>query len=404
MAASIPGSLLLDDASIETPYPLYRRLLAEAPVWRVGDTDVFAVSAYDLLTEAARRVEDFSSQLRFLLYRDACGLPGRSEHGPASLQVLATADPPTHSVHRALMIPAFSPPRLAALEQVIRRRTAELVTAALPGGQTEFMSAVANRVPIDVVIALAGFWDADPDALLQAAFASTDILAAAIPYETLQSRTTLSTATGLWIAQQLEAAIRDPGDGILGALGAAVRNGEVDGFAAVAILHILLSAGGESTTSLIGNAVRILADDPDLQQRLRADPALVPAFVEEVLRLEPPFRHHMRWTPKATTLGGVAIPAGATVLLLWAAANRDPGRFDRPDELIIDRPRRHVTFGSGIHTCLGNVLARLEARVVLETLLHLTGGLELDADRPSSRVKSLAVRRYEALPLVLRPN
>jgi cytochrome P450 len=404
MAASIPGALLLDDASIETPYPLYRRLVAEAPVWRVGDTDVFTVSAYDLLTEAARRVEDFSSQLRYLLYRDERGLPGRSEHGPASLQVLATADPPTHAVHRTLMIPAFSPPRLAALEQVIRRRTAQLVTAALPAGRTEFMSAVANRVPIDVVIALAGFKGGDPDGLLQAAFASTDILAAAIPYEMLQSRTTLSTATGLWIAQQLEAAIRDPGEGILGALGAAVRNGEVDGFAAVAILHILLSAGGESTTSLIGNAVRILAEDADLQQRLRADLALVPAFVEEVLRLEAPFRHHMRWAARATTLGGVAIPKGATILLLWAAANRDPARFDRPDELILDRPRRHVTFGSGAHTCLGNALARLEARVVLETLLELTGGVEPDADRPPRRVKSLAVRRYEELPLVLRPS
>lgn len=169
----------------------------------------------------------------------------------------------------------------------------------------------------------------------------------------------------------------------------------------MAILHILLSAGGESTTSLIGNAVRWLAEDAALQQRLRADTALVPAFVEEVLRLEAPFRHHMRWAPNTTTLGDVTIPAGSTILLMWAAANRDPAKFERPDDLMLERPRRHLTFGSGIHTCIGNVLARMEARVVLQVLLRLTNGFMLDAERPPQRVKSLAVRRHHELSLLL---
>jgi cytochrome P450 len=404
MATPIPGALLLDDAIIDSPEPFYRRLVAEAPVWRVGDSEVFTVSSYALLTEAAGRVEDFSSNLKYLLYRDDRGLPARHVHGPSNLQVLATADPPQHAVHRRLMLPAFSPARLAALEPFIGEVTARLVEAALPGGATEFMSAVANRVPIEVVIALIGFKDGDPDALLKAAFASTDILAAAISRETLEERTALSTETALWIAQQLEAAIREPGDGVLGGLALGVRAGEIDGFSALAILHILLSAGGESTTSLIGNAVRILAEDADLQQRLRADPAQVPAFVEEVVRLEAPFRHHMRWVPKTTMLGDVEISEGATVLLMWGAANRDPDRFERPDEVILARPRRHVTFGSGIHTCLGNALARLEARVVLQTLLRLTGEVALDPAQPARRVNSLAVRRYEELPLLLRPS
>jgi cytochrome P450 len=187
-------------------------------------------------------------------------------------------------------------------------------------------------------------------------------------------------------------------------LAVGVRAGEIDGFAALAILHILLSAGGESTTSLIGNSVRILADDLDLQRRLRANPALVPAFVEEVLRLEAPFRQHMRWVPKGTNLGGVEIPEGSTVLMMWGAANRDPTKFERPDEVDLERPRRHVTFGSGIHTCLGNALARLEARVVLQTLLRLTDEFVLNQEQPPTRVKSLAVRRYHALPLVFRPS
>lgn len=402
MAATVPGTWLLDDAMVDGPYPLYRRLLTDAPVWRAGDSDVFVVSSFDLLSEASRRVEDFSSNLKYLLYRDNRGLPGRFAHGPSGLHVLATADPPHHAVHRRLMLPAFTPARLAVLEQMIGDLTTTLLRSALAGERTEFMSAVANLVPIEVVISLVGFRGSDPHKLLEAAFASTDILAGAISLETLQARTQFSTETAAWIAQQLAVTIETPGaDGILGYLVAGVRNGEIDGLSAMAILHILLSAGGESTTSLIGNAVRILAEDADLQQRLRLDPASVPAFLEEVLRLEAPFRHHMRWVPKSTTLGEVMIPEGSTVLLMWAAANRDPAKFERPDDLVLERPRRHVTFGSGIHTCLGNALARLEARVIIQALLRSTTSIELDPDRPPQRVRSLAVNRYQDLPLIM---
>ena len=110
--------------------------------------------------------------------------------------------------------------------------------------------------------------------------------------------------------------------------------------------------------------VRLLAEHPDLQEHLRQTPEQIPAFVEEVLRLEPPFRYHMRVTPKDTTLGVVDIPADATVLLLWGAANRDASVFERPDEIDLQRqvPRRHVAFGRGIHHCVGAPLARIEAR------------------------------------------
>jgi len=404
MGSAIPGELLLDPAIIENPYPFYRRLVAEAPVWQAGDTDIFAVSSYARLTEAAGRVEDFSSNLRYLLYRDERGLPARESHGLPDVQILATVDPPVHAAHRKIVAAAFSPNRLAALETIIAGLAVRLVNEALPQGEIDFMAAVANLIPIEIVSALVGFKDADAGALQQAAFASTDILAGAISRETLRARTSFSTETGLWIAQQLESAIGERRDGVIGELAEAVRSTAIEPIVAIAILHILLSAGGESTTSLIGNAVRILAEDGGLQQKLRENPALIPSFVEEVLRLEAPFRHHMRWASHATTLGGVHIPAGATVLFLWGAANRDPEKFERPDELILDRLRRHVTFGSGIHTCLGNTLARLEARVVIQVLLQLTRDIAIDARRPARRVSSLAVRRYEDLPLVLRAN
>lgn len=143
-ASSIRGELLLDDNTIENPYPFYRRLVADAPVWQAGDADVFVVSGYDALAEAARRVEDFSSHLKYLLYRTEDGLPARYPHGPADLHVLATADPPDHAVHRRLMIPAFTPARLAALETLVAELTENLVRSALARGRTEFMSTIAT--------------------------------------------------------------------------------------------------------------------------------------------------------------------------------------------------------------------------------------------------------------------
>jgi cytochrome P450 len=172
---------------------------------------------------------------------------------------------------------------------------------------------------------------------------------------------------------------------------------------AASILHILLSAGGESTTSLLGNAVRLLAERPELQAQLRDSPGLIPRFVEEVLRLESPFRYQMRSVTRDTTLGGVSIPAEATLLLLFGAANRDAAEFDRPDELDLHRrqPRQHLAFGRGIHYCVGAPLARVEARIVISVLLDRTTSITLDPQHQPRWVQSLMVRRHEELPLQL---
>jgi cytochrome P450 len=180
-----------------------------------------------------------------------------------------------------------------------------------------------------------------------------------------------------------------------------VETGALSAPAGIVILQTLLAAGGESTTSLIGNAVRLMADHQDLQQHLRE---LIPNFVEEALRLESPFRHHMRSVLKDTTLGDADIPAGVTVLLFWSAANRDPAVFEHPDKVVLGRPRCHVAFGRDIHFCVGAPLVRLEARVVLTALLEQTSSITLDPDQPPRWVNSLTVRRYEALPVQLVPR
>jgi cytochrome P450 len=149
--------------------------------------------------------------------------------------------------------------------------------------------------------------------------------------------------------------------------------------------------------------VRILATDPDLQATLRNDPALVEPFVEEVLRLESPFTGHYRHVRENTDLGGVALEAGDSVLLLWSSANRDAAHYVAPDELRLDRqhPRDHLGLGRGIHHCVGAPLARMEARVLLEELLQGTATFRLDPDRAPEYVSSIFVRRHAHLDLLL---
>lgn len=404
MTMELSGDLLLDPAVVDDPYPFYRELQARAPVWEIPGTGIFTVATAALVTEATGRTEDFSSNLKCLLYRDDAGQPRRLDFGDAASQALASADPPMHTLHRAAVFPELVAKRMAALEPDIAGLADKCVTRALDsGGTSEFMTAIGNVVPITITSRLIGFHDADVDQLLSAAFDSTALVGGALTFDELMPLITRSGEIQAWIAEQVTAAKQDPGTDILGTVATAVNSGVFGDLEASSILLILLSAGGESTTSLLGNAVRILAERPELQAHLRGNPGRIPRFVEEVLRLESPFRYQMRSVPKDTTLGGVSIPADSAVLLLFGAANRDATEFSQPDEIDLERdqPRQHLAFGRGIHYCVGAVLARVEARIVLSVLLDRTTSITLDPEHEPRWVQSLIVRRHEELPLQL---
>jgi cytochrome P450 len=172
---------------------------------------------------------------------------------------------------------------------------------------------------------------------------------------------------------------------------------------AVGILIILFGAAGESTASLLGSAIRLLTEDEALQEKLRADPALIPNFIEEVVRLETPFKFHYRFVKKDTQLCDTFLRAGDALLLGWAAANRDPAVWNEPDMLKLDRalPERHFGFGYGIHFCIGAPLARLEVRVALEELLAGTQRIQFDPNQPYSFAPSVFVRRIQHMHLLV---
>jgi cytochrome P450 len=395
--------MLLDSTVLDDPYPFYQRLHEEAPVWRVPGTDVFVVSSFELVCDATARVDDFSSHMRALLYRDNEGLPGRLEFGGEGTDALATADPPVHKMHRDVVFSELVAKRMATLEEPIAELADVRIDGAIAKGTVDFMADVGNIVPITVISWLIGFRASDPERLLEAAFDSTSLVGGNVSLGQLEGLVVRSGEIGAWIADQLAGSIETPTDDILGAIARGVSSRSMTHREGVVVLQTLLSAGGESTTSLLGNAVRYLAEHQDMQDQLRAEPELLQIFIEEMLRLESPFRFLLRSAPATTSLGGVEIPAGSSVLLFWAAANRDGAAFPQPDQVDLERPvpRRHVAFGRGIHHCVGAPLARLEARIVLGLLLQKTIAFTLDREHRPVWVESLQVRRHGKLPVLL---
>ena len=401
------------EAAIQDPYPLYARLRAEGGVHRVGDSGFYLVSTWAAVSEAATRPADFSSNLTgpitYSPQRGVAPLPMDGLGGPT--HILATADDPPHAVHRKLMVGQFTAKRVRGLESLIVETFEKLWGAASSGPASsgpassvtavEWMDAVANRLPMMIVARLIGVPDDDSDQLARWGYASTQLLDGLLSEEQVNASMAALGELNSYIVERLAAANDEPGDDLIGVLATACKGGQLERFTAQMILISLFSAGGESTASLLGTAVDILAADAGLQRRLRDDPTLLRSFVEETLRLEPSFRAHHRHVVVDTALAGTTLPRDSRLLLLWGAANRDPAQFTDPDTFRLDRPvtKGHMTFGKGLHFCLGAPLARLEAVTVLRLLLARTTWFK--AAEVGPWLPSVLARRREYLRLVV---
>jgi len=420
--------------AIEDPYPFYASLRAHAPVYEVAETGVFLVSTWKLVEEALARHEDFSANLTGMLVTGAGGRPELLllEGLNTFADTIANADEPEHAVHRAIVQPAFAAELVGALAPELRRRAAERVGAFVAAGGGDFAREVAEWVPTWATARVAGLPLEDFEKLQVWGMTGGDLLAVNVPAARLEALAVQTLEMTGYLDGLLEAALeraragdasREPQgreaaaqragapvelgpverspDSMADRVARAVHAGRLARRHALGILVILLGAGIESTASLIGNAARLLAEHADLQAELRREPGLVPAFVEEAVRLESPFRFHYRVVARASELGGVALRAGQRLMLFWSSANRDESVFERPDEIDLRRrfPRHHMGFGRGIHFCVGAPLARLETQVVLEELLARSSRIELDPARPPRYAPSLFVRRPASLAL-----
>ena len=402
-AAGVDPAEFFGQAAIQDPYPLYDRLRARGPVHRVGDSDFYLVCGWDAIADAVGRVDEFSANLTAtMLYSEGTlsAFPMGELDGP--VQVLATADDPSHAVHRRMLVPQLAAKRIRATEPFVAEAFDRLWAENLRDGRIEWMSAVANRLPMMVVTRLIGVPDADVDLLIPKAYASVQTLDGIADPDKLAASGTAAMELSGYIFEQFRRAIAEGAqDNLLGDMATAHAGGHIDQVTAAVIMVILFSAGGESTASLLGSAAGILAQRPEIQQRLRDDPQLLGPFIEECLRFEPPFRGHYRHVRVDAELGGVRLPAGSRLLLLWGAANRDPQQFDDPGEFRLDRPAKgHITFGKGAHFCVGAALARLEAAVVLRRLLDRTSWI--DAADVGPWLPSILVRRRSRLGLTVQ--
>ncbi|MGH2793599.1 MAG: cytochrome P450 [Actinomycetota bacterium] len=390
--------------ALEDPYELYGALRDGEPVHRIPESDLWMISRYADLVEAAANPDVFSSHISAVIYAGQGPTPAVLQADPdaiGAVDVLATADPPDHSQQRKLMNRTFRHERIAELEKLVRAFIEPALDRALADGTVDWMEAASVPLPITVIADVLGMPKTDLEDLRRWGDAGVDLLSGVATIERMMECWQEMTGFLAYLKERLE----NPAEGSVTAeIANAVRAGGFNEREGVSLLLQLVIAGSESTASLIGSATLMLADDQGLQKELRAAPERIPTFIEEALRLESPFRGHFRITTKETTIGGVTLPEGSRVMLMWGSANRDPSAFPDAARLDLERdhPKAHVGFGSGIHFCLGAPLARMETRVVLERLLARTSVFRLAEEGTRPRhVPSLFVRRLAELPLTL---
>ncbi len=397
------GLALFDQKFLQDPYPLYARMHASAPIHRVGDSDFFAVCGWHAVNEAVARTDDFSSNLTGTMILKDDGtvgvFPMDVVGGPT--QVLAIADDPVHTAHRKTLVPHLAAKRIRTLEAFVTDTMATLWRAEVRDSPVEWMQSIANRLPMMVVCELIGVPHEDADQLAAWGYGATQLLEGLVSEAQLAESGVAAMQLAAYVTERFAVEAGDPHDSLMGGLAACCAAGELDPLTAQMMMVTLFSAGGESTASLIGSATDIIAARPELQHHLRTEPSLIPTFLDEVLRYEPPFRGHYRHVLTDCELAGEHLTAGSRLLLLWGAANRDPAHVDDPDEFRLDRPnsKGHIAFGKGVHFCIGAALARMEARIVLEHLLAHTSRIEVT--EPGRWLPSLLVRRRETLTLAL---
>ncbi|GAB2664461.1 cytochrome P450 [Prescottella soli] len=401
-ATPLDGIDIFDPEHLDDPYALYAALREHAPVYRVPGTDFHLVSSWALVTEALARPDDFSSNLTGAMVHQPGGPPVTfdMDGGGRAVHVLATADDPAHALHRKLVLATLAK-RIRTLGPTVDTLVDELWDAGLRSdGSFEWARDMADKLPLALVASLIGLPQEDVPQLLAWAYDSTELIGGIVTGDRLASLVTSAAELAGYLHTKFTAAKRDPQTDLLGVLAHACNEGALTDDVAVLVLVQLVGAGGESTAGLIASGARILASRPELQDRLRRDPTLIDPFLDEALRLESPFRGHHRHVVADTTLGGVPLPAGSHLLLLWGAANRDASAFENPDDVVLDRPnlKGHLAFGKGLHFCVGSALARTEALAALTALLTRTTSFEVEAGG-AEWVPSLLVRRHRSLPL-----
>ncbi|GAB2742763.1 cytochrome P450 [Sinomonas soli] len=375
------------------PFPLYRELREDSPVLFDAAQGVWHLFRYDDVQRALSEHTVFSSRMRG-------GREPDQDHLFASS--LISTDPPRHRQLRSLVSEAFTPRAVAALEPRISEIVEELLDRVAATGSMDLIDDFAYPLPVIVIAELMGIPAEDRDRFKRW---SDTVVSQVRDYEDSPGRTAAQQEMAEYFFAMIERRRRDPGEDLISRLLAAQVDGEhLSVMELLGFCALLLVAGNETTTNLLGNAVLTFAEWPGTIDRLRAESGALPSAIEEVLRFRSPVQSMFRVTTQDTVVGGTAIPAGSRLAAWIGSANRDGRQFPDPDAFTPDRhPNRHLAFGQGIHFCLGAPLARLEARVALSALLARLPGLSLAPGAPLERIDSTIIFGPRQLPVQWLP-
>ncbi len=383
------------DFEIDTdPYPIWRRLREEAPLYYNEKYDFYALSRYDDVDDAFSDWKTYSSAkgtLLEMIKADASIPPG----------LFIFEDPPAHDQHRSLLSRVFTPRRILEIEPKVREFCARSLDPLVGTGRFDFIANLAAEMPMRTIGMLLGIPEADQVAIREGIDEGLRLEDGVMP----EARNADGEAVGMEFAEYIDWRREHPSDDLMTDLLNAeftdehgelrtLRREEVLGY-----VGLLAAAGNETTGRLIVWTGKVLADHPDQRQELVENPELIPNAIEELLRFEPPSPVNSRYVTRDVELYGLTVPQGSAMVLLNASANRDDRKFPDGDRFDIHREMgRHLTFGYGLHFCLGTHLARMEGRLALEEVLKRFPTWEVDWDH-AVQARTTTVRGWESLPV-----
>ena len=376
------------------PYPAFRRLREESPLYYNAQYDFFAVSRYDDVEQGLKDRETYISGRGAILELIRADL----EMPPG---VFIFEDPPVHTVHRGLLSRVFTPKKMNALEPRVREFCAASLDPLVGAGRFDFVADLGAQMPMRVIGMLLGIPEEDQEAIRDHVDASLRTEAGKPMKSSVDD-----ALSGAIFADYIDWRAEHPSDDLMTELLNAEfvdETGTTRRLTREEILTyvtVIAGAGNETTTRLIGWAGKVLAEHPDQRRELADYPALVPNAIEELLRFEPPAPHVARYVARDVQHYDRTVPEGSVMLFLVGSANRDDRRYGNGDTFDIHRDvGQHLTFGFGTHFCLGAALARLEGRVALEEVLKRFP--EWDVDWSAAKLSPTStVRGWETLPVV----
>ena len=397
------------DELIPDPYPYYESLRGQCPVHQEPNHGVYMVTGYDEAVAVLHDTATFSSCNSVtgpfpgfpvpLEGDDVTELIEEHRDRLPFFDQLPTFDPPKHTDHRALLMRLITPKRLKENEEFMWRLADRQMDEFLARGECEFIREFGGPFALLVIADLLGVPEEEHETFRRELQGEAQVDRGSLgslkddglthsPLEFLYER----------FSGYIEDRRRRPrGDVLTGLATATFPDGSLpEVIDVVRVAANLFAAGQETTVRLLGAAFQVIGEQPELQQLLRKERDRIPNFIEESLRIDGPIKGDFRLARTSTTVGGVDVPAGSTVMVVNGAANRDPGRFECPAEFRPDRPnaRQHIAFGHGIHTCPGAPLARAEARVAIERFLDRTSDIRISDDKHGPA----GARRYRYVP------